>query len=567
MDFEHPQRLLGLLAVPVLALIWLAGSRRRARERQAYGLPGLGSSRTLWSLLGLVFLGIAIAQPRWGLADVPPPVPGHDLILAIDVSRSMAAEDCVPDRLGIAAGAARSLLKSLRETPGERVGLVLFAGRAVLRCPLTEYLDAIDEALQTLRPGQVSPGGSDLGAALNTAADAFGDRDERQDGRAIVVFSDGEAHQESWPDAVTRLMRLGIVVHTASIGDDVRGAPIPIGDGRWLEHEGERVITKRRDAPLKEIADETGGAFLPIGLSPAPDLGGLYRDRIAPAAKARRTAAVVPERVQRYAWPLLAGVACTLAAHRPGRGGAGFSRVVLVTALIAAPSIGANPGDSAPAAIGEGRMAYQGGDFSIALEAFERAIGLAPESPIPRFDAASTLFRLGRFEEADARYREARDRSESDPSLRARIDFARGNTALALGDVPAAIGHYDRCLESANDPALRDDAETNRRFAIDSMPPKPEREGDQGPDRHDEPRTEPAPRPDPPPDRPDAEPEQRPTPPGAEGGEARPNESPPPPPPLAPEERLQKAMERSRQSRKGRLEDPPAAPDPRRKDW
>lgn len=569
MDFVHPQRLIGLVGVALLAIVWLLGGRRRARERRAYGLPGLGSGRLVWSLLGLVFLGLAIAQPRWGLAGPPPPIPGHDLVLAIDVSRSMAAEDCLPDRLGVAVEAARSLLKSLRETPGERVGLVLFAGRGVLRCPLTEYLGAVDEALQSLRPGQVAPGGTDLGAALDVAADAFGDRDQPQDGRAIIVFSDGEAHEESWPDAVTRIMRLGIVVHTASIGDDVQGSPIPVGNGQWLEHDGERVVSRRSDAALKEIADETGGAFLPIGRSPAPDLGSLYRDRIAPTAKARRAARTTPERAQRYAWPLLAGLACVLMAHRPLRGSSSPPRVVLAIAVIALTSIGANPGESARSAIRRGSEAYQRGDFRKALEAFEIAIPLAPESPLPRFDAASALFRLNQFERAEIRYREARDRAGSNPSLRARIDFALGNTALALGDVPNAIEHYDRCLKTADDPALRDNATVNRRFAIDNLPPEPDKGPEPVPDQSDEPKTEPAPRPEPPPESPETEPESepRPAPPGTAGGTTRPSDIPPPPSELSPEEQLQKAIERSRQSRRGRLIDPPAAPDPRRKDW
>src|SRR6185437_9839580 len=115
----------------------------------------------------MVCLVLALAQPRWGRSAIGPMPPGHDVILAVDVSRSMAAEDAVPDRLGLAVEAAESLLKALGRERGTRVGLVAFAGRGVLRCPLTENLGAVVDALDRLRPGDVRPGGTNLGAALD----------------------------------------------------------------------------------------------------------------------------------------------------------------------------------------------------------------------------------------------------------------------------------------------------------------------------------------------------------------------------------------------------------------
>ena len=127
-------------------------------------------------------------------------------MLLVDDSRSMAAEDAVPDRLGLAVEAASSLVRALAREPGNRVAVVAFAGRGVLRCPLTENLGAVSDTLHTLRPGDVRPGGTDLGAGLTAALEAFGNREqepEQAGGRTIVVFSDGEDHVGS-SDAAAR---------------------------------------------------------------------------------------------------------------------------------------------------------------------------------------------------------------------------------------------------------------------------------------------------------------------------------------------------------------------------
>jgi tetratricopeptide (TPR) repeat protein len=143
-------------------------------------------------------------------------------------------------------------------------------------------------------------------------------------------------------------------------------------------------------------------------------------------------------------------------------------------ALLALAGAGAGAGsDGIPATAGEavsqGLRAFEAGDLDRALAAFDRAITLAPASPVPRYDAAATLFQLKRYDESLARYQEARDRASG--ALREKIDFALGNTALGLGDVEAAIGHYDDCLASrawgAGVSETRRDAEINRRFAVD----------------------------------------------------------------------------------------------------
>ena len=122
-----------------------------------------------------------------------------------------------------------------------------FAGRGVLRCPLTENLGAVSDSLKRLRPGTVRPGGTDLGAGLDAGLDAFG-QDEHAEGRAIVVFSDGEDHAEHWRSRLDRLAKAGVIVHVVAIGDPDQGHPVPSGTtNEPLKYEGEPVLSKRVD--------------------------------------------------------------------------------------------------------------------------------------------------------------------------------------------------------------------------------------------------------------------------------------------------------------------------------
>ena len=131
----------------------------------------------------------------------------------IDVSRSMGAEDAVPNRLAVAIELAESLVKALGRDPSNRAAVVAFAGRGVLRCPLTENLGAVLDALHRLQPGSVQPGGTNLGAALDAAIDAVAvDPQEHAQGRAVIVFSDGEDHAKRWSSRLERLRQKDIIV-------------------------------------------------------------------------------------------------------------------------------------------------------------------------------------------------------------------------------------------------------------------------------------------------------------------------------------------------------------------
>jgi Ca-activated chloride channel family protein len=486
-------------------------------------------------LTAIVLLILALARPQFGSAVNASLPPGHDVTIAVDVSRSMAAEDAVPNRLAVAVGAAESLITALASDPENRAAIVAFAGRGVTRYPLTENLGAVVDELHRLAPGSVQPGGTDLTAGLDAALETFGE-EEHQDGRSIVIFSDGEDLAGQWQSQLDRLASAGIVVHAVAIGDAERGHPVPSGSGdQPLSYQGQPVLSQRSDTALEVITRKTGGALVRLGLA-STDLGSLYRDRIAPVAKVRRATSRVPDRPERFPLFLAAALGFALAGCWPAGGigrwpwvwGRLAAVLVLGSGLLVAlgarqdagqdekePSgiplhnsshghssgclgqseampqspgrrSGASkaplqPPDSrhwsagklaAAELVGNGNASYASGRLMDALTAFEVAIDRAPKSPIPRYNAAATLFALGRYDEAIRRYDEARERAG--PSLRTKIDFALGNSAVMAGNFREAVEHYESCLAStaagAALDAVRQDAAVNRKFVLEHTP-------------------------------------------------------------------------------------------------
>ncbi|WP_422930503.1 VWA domain-containing protein [Singulisphaera sp. PoT] len=578
--FAHPNRLWLLAFVPFLLVTVLRARQRRARAWKALGQDGRLTGDGGWGwAVAIIFLLLALAQPRWGNTGATNLPPGHDIVIVVDVSRSMGAEDAVPNRLGVAIESAESLVNALSRERGNRVAVVAFAGRGVTRCPLTENLGAAREALRALRPGGVKPGGTDLAAALETAADAF-DPEDHAEGKTIILFSDGEDHPSRWLAASQRLRSLGIVAHSVSIGDPEKGHPVPEGAGKpFLSYRGETVLSKRNDKPFEGIAEETGGAVLKVGLA-SVDLGSLYLKKITPVARRKREAIRPPERTERFSLFILAALISGLAGSWPGSGRLPlFYPWFFGIALIG--SIGAGGNSKLPKDwIEAGRKAFASKRFDEALKDFQQASSVMPDHPVPLYDQGAACYQLGQYPEAYASYIKARE--TADPSLRTKLDYVLGNTALALGDIPGAIRHYDDCLSSrAPGKALDDvrrDAAINRQFAEEraknpSIPPDADGKQDEG-SKRPKPRQQRGgddesdqsnpgmgdPSDGVPPD--DMTPKNRSGAGGAGGG------GPNPPKPGSPEAKLASAIENVKQARKSRLEEEEASKPERDKlDW
>jgi Ca-activated chloride channel family protein len=261
-----------LAAAGVLSLL-----RRRASLRAACGAlaPRVApranlarpAARLSLSLAGLALLAVALAQPQCGTRTELSKRWGADLVVVLDVSRSMEARDVRPSRLERARLEVGSLLDRLR---GDRVGVVVFAGEAFVQCPLTTDYDAARLFLRAVGPDAVPQQGTALANALLGAKELLDSADRGSRGKAVLLVSDGEDHDGQVQGAVSELAGAGIRVHVLAVGT-VAGAPIPIVDGRgevtgWRrDRRGNPVSTRLDEATLQLVADRGGGRLFVAG--------------------------------------------------------------------------------------------------------------------------------------------------------------------------------------------------------------------------------------------------------------------------------------------------------------
>lgn len=286
---------LWLLPAMLLLLLYAGYRRRQALLRFAeYGMlqrltAQLSLARRRWKhllfLLAIALLVIALARPSWN------PVPrdirrqGRDVVFVLDVSKSMLADDLKPNRLERAKLAINDCLDVLE---GDRIGLLVFAGTAVVRCPLTLDYGFFRMMLSDVDTNSVSRGGTMLGDAMRKAMRDIFDNQERQY-KDLVLITDGE-DQGSFPvEAAKQLGDMGVRILAVGLGDEGDGTPLMITDeqGRrsFLKYEGQ-VVHSRLDADtLREMVAATpGGRYLPVGTGNV-DLGAVYRNLIATAEK------------------------------------------------------------------------------------------------------------------------------------------------------------------------------------------------------------------------------------------------------------------------------------------
>jgi len=276
MRFADPGILWLLLLLPVLGLGALAAAalRRRKLQRFAGGAENVvrfasvvsrnrRAAKTLLLLLAVGSALIAVARPQWGSRLEPITRRGVDVVLVMDTSRSMAAEDVAPNRISQARHAASSLVRRLA---GDRIALVTFAGNGSLTCPLTLdseavllFLDAVDVDLLPVQ-------GSSIGESLRVAARAFGPAGSEGHHRAVVVWSDGEDHEGGIDPAIALLRESGAAAYTIGCGT-AHGGPIPLRsgagavDGYKKDAEGKVVTTRLQEEVLEKLALETGGHY------------------------------------------------------------------------------------------------------------------------------------------------------------------------------------------------------------------------------------------------------------------------------------------------------------------
>ncbi|MAE75482.1 MAG: hypothetical protein CMJ85_01280 [Planctomycetes bacterium] len=306
-----PEAMLFLLLVP---LTWLLLQRldrvRRDRLKRyvgtrigaAVGDSGGDRCRVLFSS-ALLLAVVAVMQPTWGTAVRHIDQLDVDVVVCLDVSRSMLARDVAPSRLAHAHTQLRELSGAVR---GGRLGLVAFAGSARLRAPLTKDMQSFAQLAEQTDSLTVELGGTNLGAALEVALKALPDPGDNP--AAVLLITDGEDNEQRGLAVAATCKERGITVHCAGIGSEL-GSKIVVRDGdrdTFLRSRGGDEVVSAMDAPgLRGIASSSRGTFIDASASEQA-LADLYAARILPMARKSHAERDGSERKNRFQWPLLA---------------------------------------------------------------------------------------------------------------------------------------------------------------------------------------------------------------------------------------------------------------------
>ncbi len=305
-----------LLAAPLTyAALWI-GDRARARRLRAWIGPRSSvlanelsprrrAVRRLLAALGLLCACLAILQPLGEESEEEIEQRGIDIVVCLDVSRSMWARDQLPNRL---AAAQREIDALAATTQGDRLALVVFAGEAQLKVPLTRDTESFRDLVRLADPLDVRRGGTDLGAALEAAMAALGDPSGQHE--VVLLLTDGEDLEERGLRAAETLRDRNVVVHGVGFGS-ARGSKITItdedGERFLVDASGREVVTALDPASLRRIAESTGGEYVNATAVTRP-LAALYEKRLRPMAQKTYDAERQRERRSLFQLPLLAAI-------------------------------------------------------------------------------------------------------------------------------------------------------------------------------------------------------------------------------------------------------------------
>ncbi len=318
---DHLDQLKWLALVAGCAAAAVYGFARRRRALRALADEGLLgvlapdlSRPRQYVRAGMVVLAMAaivfaLIGPRYGAYFEDVQRRQLDLVVCLDVSKSMLAEDAGMSRLDRAKDDVKRLLDRL---VGGKIGLVCFAGRAELTCPLTDDYEFYRMALEEVGIHSAPLGGSHLREAIVAAVKTLGDQENRQ--RAILLMTDGEDHGDGAVEEAKKAFEAGIKVYAIGIGDESRGGLIPIdkdGGRTYLMHDGQQMWSKMDPAALTVIALAGGGEYQPSRQvnSRQRTLDWLYSEKLVAHQQAELKQKQVTRQYPRFAWPTVLALA------------------------------------------------------------------------------------------------------------------------------------------------------------------------------------------------------------------------------------------------------------------
>jgi len=486
MNFANPD----MLKVMVVVVLALSGFFYWAWRKRQHDITLFVRSRLLAQLtmgvsvvrqkirlvllvLAVAGLFVALAQPRWGFTLEEATQQGLDIVVAIDTSRSMLAEDMAPNRLTRAKLATLELLPLAKS---DRLGLVAFAGTAFLQCPLTLDEEAFRQSVNVLEVNIIPQGGTAIAEAIDTALTAFKQSGDNQ--KVLILFTDGEDHEHGVLESARAAAKENVRIFTVGVGTsegDLLRQKSEQGAQAYIKDDEGNVVKSRLDpALLENVAEAAQGIFLPLRGANTMDL--LYERGLKPllpkftvgatGSAAERGPRLLRQFHERYQWPLGFAIALLLLemflperkmAFRPATGQPGSPSpakalpVLLCWVLAGATTVRADAGKAL--------RLYQEGFYQSAQKEYERLHERKPKDARLSFNAGTAAYQAKNYEDAEGHFNDSL--LSADVSLQQRAYYNLGNTQFRQGEqeseTPEKIHAWEQAIKNY-DAALKLDA-------------------------------------------------------------------------------------------------------------
>ena len=517
MYWENPSILLGLWILPLVAWGLVRAHRKRRTAARRFVdpamvqrlMPALSGPRPwikgILLLAGLGLLIVAAARPRFGVYTETVRQHGVDLFVLLDVSRSMTAEDVAPSRLERAKSDIRDLLPHL---VGDRVGLIVFAGKPVVKIPLTNDQGFFRMTLDEVDVHSAPRGGTLIGDAIRKSMEAMPRSRDRD--QVLVLITDGEDQDSFAEDAAKQAAERGMKIFSVGLGDSREGSRIPVRDDAgqlsFVQDAGQEKWSKLNDSLLQQIALTTGGAYIPAGTQ-AYDLGQVYADHLAGLTRGAYQAEKRKRYREQFQLFLCLGLALLMvemgiahcrngrqrgetpnaetdddfsstkmassrfpakapvksSAKSPGRSAS--TRLLLATVVLAIPSLAEAAPREAVKKVDQGIASYRAGDYKQAAASFDEAAEAAADDLWIAFDRGMALAAQGESDKAVEFLQKASLSPDFELAVRSRYNLGCLAAAKAkkrfgehpenatpevrkegLADLVLAVSHFRDCI-------------------------------------------------------------------------------------------------------------------------
>jgi len=394
----------------------------------------------IFALSALLF---SLAGPRWGSHYQEVSREGVDIMILVDVSRSMMVEDVKPNRL---ERARREIIDFLKVIQGDRVGLVAFSGAAFVQCPLTLDYAALQMFLTALQPGLIPVPGTDMGAALEAGLSAFDFKTGTD--KVILLITDGEDNENRGLEAARKAAKKGIKIFIFGIGEP-SGGPVPEDDGKGgfkKDKEGKLVLSKLDEETLKDMASLSGGAYV-RSVAGDLDLDIIYFDGIKEKTEVQTLkSGKIKIHEERFTFFTLAAflfllIEGVIDEKNRSRLKTAFRLLLLflvhgfLQCAFATQGLATENPDEL----------YRSGRFQEAEKIYGEMDMDNPKDIRYRYNRGCAAYQNGQYNEALAAFSSVMRRAE-DNDVRFKASYNLGNTAFKKGDFESAARHYKQAL-------------------------------------------------------------------------------------------------------------------------